>query len=139
MAETTAAGVTLPDTDYRYQGMVDAYLERSQAAMNAFGKVSTDAMAAVSVQMVSFGQMHAQWMGAYTQAQLPITVNAISGINASSADSTMGFIKMGMSLANSAAPPTPGYQNLGPNYPGGTGSGGGQAIMLPSGTTITTK
>lgn len=137
MAETTAAGVTLPDTDYRYQAMVDEFLARVSSQANAFSKLATDAMAASSMQMVSMGQMHTQWLGSFTQTQPAITANSISGVNAASADSTMGFIKMGMSLANSAAPPTPGYQNLGPNYPGG--NGGGQSIMLPSGTTITTK
>ena len=130
--------MTLPDTDYRYQGMVDAYLARADAAANAFAKLATDAMGAVSMQMVSMGQMHTQWMGAFTQTCSPLRPTRFRASTLLVRDSTMGFIKMGMSLANSAAPPTPGYQNLGPNYPGGNG-GGGQPIMLPSGTTITTK
>lgn len=134
MADTTASGVQMPDTDYRYQGMTDAFIARNNAAADALSKLSTDSLGVMSGQLIGLGAIHQQWLGSFAQTQPAITANTIASLNASSADSILNFIKIGAALANSASPPIPGYQNLGPLYPGGFGGGGGGTTAKPTGT-----
>jgi len=117
----------MPDTDYRYQAMTDSFIARSNSTSDALAKLSTDTLGVLSGQLIGLGAIHQQWLGSFAQTQPAITANTIASLNASAADSILNYIKIGAALANSASPPIPGYQNLGPMYPGGFPGNGGTA------------
>jgi hypothetical protein len=149
MPDTTASGVQMPDTDFIYYQMVqqfnvrataaaDAVQGQNTAAAAAFQKLMSDTMAQVSIQMTGLGMIHAQWLGQFASLQASITAAAMNLIASVGSDNAVEMIKMGAALANSASPPTPGYQNLGPQYPGGpapTPTPG--TVTLPKGSTVT--
>ena len=116
--QSGTGGVLMPDTDYRYQAQADSFIGVQTASNQAFAKLMTDAQAVASQLVQGMGVIHAQWLGGAAQMQPTMLANSIGQLNASSADSTLGFIKLGAALSNSASPPVPGYQNLGPEYPG---------------------
>lgn len=121
-----------------FKEMKNRFVARMEAAADRMQTLMSDSQSVVSVQMVGMGTIHAQWLGSFTQQQPAITANAISQLNAVSSDNTLGFVKLGASLANSASPPTPGYQNLGTSGPGQGLGNPGNVINLPSKSTITT-
>ena len=79
---------------------------------------------------------------AFMTALFPsLVTSSVNALNAVGADDAMAFVKIGASLANSASPPTPGYQNLGTSGPGQSQGypGGALPFYLPAkGTTTVT-
>lgn len=131
LSQTTKKSVTFKEMKNRFVGRMEAAADRMQSLMS-------DAQSVVTAQVLGMGTIHAQWLGSFTQTQPAITANSINQLNATSSDNVLGYIKVGASLANSASPPTPGYQNLGTSGPGQGSGSGGNFINLPSKSTITT-
>lgn len=133
MADITTSGVQAADTDYRFLAMTDRFIDRVEAMADTFVNLMSRAMGNETIQLQGLGTLNYQWLGAFSQLQPAITAAAINRLGASETDEVIGLLKEGLALSNSASPPVPAYQNLGPGYPGGMGGG----IMLPKGSVIT--
>lgn len=141
MATTTADDVQVSGTDYRFQGMTDGYLARAAAEANAHSKMSVDTQGALA-KGFAFLNSQLDQLTAFMTALFPsLVTSSVNALNAVGADDAMAFVKIGASLANSASPPTPAYQNLGTAGPGqsqGYPGGATPFYLPPKGTTTVT-
>lgn len=135
MPDTTASGVQAPDTDYYWNGMIQGYLARTEAASNALSQLASSTLSAFTQQILGYSSINQQWLASLSQTMPSITANAINQLNSTSMDNVVSLLSKGMALANSASPPVPGYQNLGPGYPGQFGGGKGGGTTGTTGTT----
>lgn len=135
MADTVGSGIQEQDTDYKYEDMVQGFIDRGKAAANALTQQMAVATGAITSQLIGLGQLNSIWLSGLTQVMPAITASAIDQINTSGATSQLMNLVFGGRLSNSANPSVPSNPNT---LAGNQSSQGGQMIMLPSKSTITT-
>jgi len=111
--DTVGLGVQAADTDYRYEAMTDEFLASASASRNSLVNVRTSAVEAVARDFAQLAEVSKLWLGNH-QIQMQFAGGAAAGLlSAGTADSIVGYLKLGAALSNSASPPVPSYQNLG--------------------------
>jgi hypothetical protein len=141
MASTVADDVSVSGTDYRYQVLADSFIAASTQQRDTLVRIGLESTQSFSKGFAAMNHLTEQWIGSTAQLFPAITASAMTQIAAVGADDALDFVKLGASLANSASPPVPGYQNLG-GIPAAQNPQPGPApvpsqIVLPSKSTMT--